>query len=75
MVEQNDSRLYSRAGTFSLDDQGFVVNNTGGRLQGFESDRVGNFAGVVSDIRIETGNQEPKQTTAVTSNLNLDSAE
>src|SRR6056300_1049563 len=29
MVEQNDSRLFSRAGTFSLDEAGFVVNNTG----------------------------------------------
>ncbi len=75
MINQNDSTLYSRAGTFSLDDQGCVVNNSGGRLQGFESDRFGNFSGVVSDIRIETGNQEPRQTTGVTSSLNLDSAE
>jgi len=75
MVEQNDSRLFSRAGTFSLDDSGFVVNNTGGRLQGFEADRFGNVAGVVSDIRIETGNQAPRQTTGVTSSLNLNSSE
>jgi len=75
VVEQNDSRLFSRAGTFSLDDAGYVVNNTGARLQGFEADRVGNFSGVSSDIRIETGNQEPKQTTAVTSSLNLNASE
>jgi flagellar hook protein FlgE len=75
VVEQNDSRLYSRAGTFSLDDKGFVVNNSGGRLQGFDSDRFGNFSGVLSDVQIETGNQPPRQTTGVTSSLNLDAAE
>lgn len=75
MLEQNDSRVFSRAGSFSIDDQGFIVNNSGARLQGFSADRVGNFSGVASDIQIETGNQAPKQTTGVESFLNLDASE
>jgi flagellar hook protein FlgE len=75
MLEQNDSRVYSRAGSFSIDDQGFIVNNSGAKLQGFAADSIGNFSGVPSDIQIETGNQAPKQTTGVESSLNLDASE
>jgi len=75
VVQQGGDQLYTRAGTFGLDSGGYIVNNTDARLQGFAADDRGNIGGVMSDIRIETGNQPPRLTTIVESSLNLDATE
>jgi len=75
VVQQGGDQLYTRSGTFGLDSDGYIVNNTDARLQGFAADDRGNVGGVMGDIRIETGNQPPRLTTSVTSSLNLNSAE
>lgn len=75
VVSQQGETLYSRAGSFGLDDEGYVVNNTGAVLQGFTADTAGNIGGIQGDIRIQTGNLAPRQTTGVDSLLNLDSTE
>ncbi|MBX2858017.1 MAG: flagellar hook-basal body complex protein [Cellvibrionaceae bacterium] len=75
VMDKDGESLYTRAGTFGLDADGFVVNNTGARLQGFSADEAGNLSGVRSDVQIETNNLAPRQTTLVASVLNLDSTE
>lgn len=75
VLSQDGAPVYSRAGLFSIDKDGFMVNNTGARVQGFAADDLGNIAGVTTDIVIETGNQSPRATTIVESDLNLDSTE
>lgn len=75
VVSQQGETLYTRAGSFGLDDEGYVVNNTGAVLQGFAADSAGNIGGIQGDIRIQTGNLAPRQTTGVESLLNLDSTE
>lgn len=75
VLDQGGEQVYSRAGSFSLNDQGYVVNNSGAELQGFATDGLGNFDGFTSGIQINTGNQDPRATTKVTSQLNLDSTE
>lgn len=75
VVSQQGETLYTRAGSFGLDEEGFVVNNTGAVLQGFAADTEGNVGGIQGDIRIQTGNLAPRQTTGVESLLNLDSTE
>jgi flagellar hook protein FlgE len=71
ILKQGGDSFYTRAGTFGLDKDGYIVNNTNGRLQGFGADINGVIGGVVSDMRISTGNQPPRQTTLVESALNL----
>jgi flagellar hook protein FlgE len=66
---------YTRAGTFGLDQEGYVVNNTDARLQGFDADASGNISGLIGDIQIQTGNIQPTATTGVDIGLNLDSTE
>ena len=66
---------YSRAGQFGVDKDGFVVNNTGMNLQGFEADEDGNVGGILTDIQIDNGSLSPKRTTLVNPTLNLDSSE
>ena len=75
VVDRGGDVMYSRAGTFGLDAEGFVVNNAGARLQGFSADAAGNLDGIRSDVRIETNNLAPQQTTLVKSVVNLDSAD
>ena len=75
VVSQDGDRLYTRAGTFGLDEDGFIVNNVDARLQGFAADLAGNVGGILGDLQIQTGNQPPRPTTLVESRLNLDSTE
>ncbi len=75
MLSQGGENLYTRAGTFGTDDEGFIVNNTGARLQGFPADSAGNISGLRGDLRIQTSNLSPRQTTNVQSELNLDASQ
>ena len=66
---------YSRAGQFGVDRDGFLVNNTGMRVQGFQADSEGNVSGVLGDLVVETSDLPPRRTTSVDTLLNLDSSE
>lgn len=72
VLADEGATTYSRAGLFGLDKDGFVVNNTGSRLQGFSANEQGTIGGILGDVFIETGNLAPRQTTSVNSLLNLD---
>jgi flagellar hook protein FlgE len=73
VVEKNGERLYTRAGTFGLDKDGYIVNGTSATLQGFAADADGNVGGVLGDLRVDVSSQEPRQTTNVSASYNLDS--
>ncbi len=76
IMSDNGDPSYTRAGMFSTDNQGFIVNNSGFNLQGFAADADGNIInGVLTDLQIQAGNQAPQQTTEVNSELNLDATE
>lgn len=75
IVNRNGEQLYTRAGTYGMDDDGYITNNAGARLQGFQADDAGNVSGIIGDVQIHTANLEPRQTTLVSSILNLDSTE
>lgn len=75
IVSRNGEQLYTRAGTFGLDNDGYITNNANARIQGFQADGAGNIGGIIGDIQIQTANLEPRQTTTVESVLNLDSTE
>jgi flagellar hook protein FlgE len=64
---------YSRAGQFTIDKDGFVVNNQSMRVQGYTADGDGNLSGVRGDLEIATDNLAPSRTTNLRSDLNLDS--
>lgn len=74
MLSNNGQIEYTRAGYFDLDKDGFIVNNTGKRLQGYEADLQGNImGGQPGDIRLSQANIEPNATSRVDLELNLDS--
>lgn len=75
IVQQDGEQFYTRAGTFGIDKDGFVVNNVDARLQGFPADGAGNISGLQGDIQIRTSNLSPRATTQVDMLVNLDSSQ
>lgn len=75
ILNRDGETLYTRAGSFGLDADGFVVNNVGARLQGSIADENGNLGGIPTDIRIQRTDLNPRQTTLVSSRLNLDATQ
>ena len=65
---------YTRAGAFGLDSQGFIVNGTGQRLQGFQAAADGSITGAVDSLRIDATNIDPQATSRLDVQLNLDAA-
>jgi len=75
ILNDQGSESYTRAGVFGLDKDGYVVANSGSRLQGYEANNNGVVSGVLGDLQIVIGNQPPALTSRVSSILNLDASE
>ena len=74
-MSNNGSISYTRAGTFKVDNAGYITNTDyTSRLQGYGVDANGKVInGVLTDLKIDTSNLAPKSTSLVTSTINLDS--
>jgi len=72
-VSNNGALSYTRAGYFGTDRNGFLVDNFGYNLQGYTLGANGNLQDTIGNLRIQTANQEPRATTQITQNLNLNS--
>ncbi|HMU89080.1 MAG TPA: flagellar hook protein FlgE [Pseudomonadales bacterium] len=75
ILSKDGSRSYTRAGVTSLDKDGYLVNSTGDRFQGFLASGSGALAANISDLRIQTQELAPKLTAQVKARLNLDARE
>lgn len=75
-MSNNGSITYTRAGTFKVDNAGFITNTDyTSRLQGYGVDANGKIInGVLTDLKIDTSNLAPKSTSLVTSSINLNSS-
>ena len=67
-----DSQFYSRDGRFQLDNQGFVVNQQGLRLQGFAIAANGTRATSPGDLPLGARQSPPVPTASSKMTLNLD---
>lgn len=67
---------YTRAGSFGTDRNGFIINSDGERLQGFAPSDSGQATGggPLTDLRVTTGEIQPRPTTSVETVVNLDAA-
>ena len=75
VLSEDGGRTYTRSGAFGLDSQGFITANNGSRLQGFGADAAGNINNVIGDLQIDTNIIDPRNTTLVDQQLNLDATE
>lgn len=72
-LNDGGTTVYSRAGAFSTDSQGRLVNGSGQRLTGYLANDNGTISGQLGDLRVNTSNIEPSATTSVEAGLNLNS--
>lgn len=73
-VLQNGSEtLYTRAGAFRLDNDGFVVTESGANLQGYGADDTGQINTALGNLQITNALLAQKPTEEITFNGNLDS--
>ncbi len=76
VVNDGGNTLYTRAGQFSLDSNGFLVNAAGQRVQGFLPGSAGTL-GLDNpvDLQLSRADVPPTATTTATLALNLDTTE
>lgn len=65
--------FYTRAGQFHIDQDGYLVNPQGLRLQGYGSTDDGQIDGAMGDINLTSANIPPLATENITITANLDS--
>jgi flagellar hook protein FlgE len=72
-LSDNGALVYSRAGNFGADKDGYVVNPSGQRLQVYLPNAAGNGfdTGRLSDLQLSTGDSAPQATSNVTVQSNL----
>ena len=64
---------YTRAGSFQSDNNGFIVSDSGLRVQGYQADVNGALLPTLGDLRVDTGLLNQKQTGNVSFAGNIDS--
>lgn len=73
---QKGSEFYTRAGNFTFNEKGFLVNPNGLRVQGWKAipgtDGVPERTGALGDLQLDSFQSPPKQTTVVDLSVNLD---
>jgi flagellar hook protein FlgE len=63
--------FYTRAGQFTIDETGYLVNLGGLRVQGFPADATGTVSGLPGDMLVGTASAQPQATTTIDFKANL----
>jgi flagellar hook protein FlgE len=71
-VKDGGTVVYTRAGAFGTDKDGYIVNNAGQRLVGYLANGAGAVTSQLGDLRIDTSNMAPSATRSGSASLNLD---
>ncbi|MEZ5490698.1 MAG: flagellar hook protein FlgE [Gammaproteobacteria bacterium] len=75
VLNDGGSQVYSRAGNFQVDREGYVGNSSGHRLMVFNTNTAGDTSGGIGELRIDTSQIQPNATSDVEFTANLDSRE
>ncbi len=73
LTDENGAAVYTRAGAFSVNRDGYVVNGEGLFLNARGADANGNITGNVGPIKLDNTYSAPNPTSTVSASLNLDS--
>jgi len=73
-VTDGNSTMYTRAGAFGTDNEGYIVNNAGHRLLGYQGTTSGGVVGDIGTLRIDKSSMQPSPTTEMKAALNLDAS-
>ena len=75
VMEDEGVQVYSRAGSFGVDRDGFVVNSQQQRLVAFQADADGGITGASGPLQLDTSNIDPSATTSIDLGLNVNAAD
>lgn len=77
LKNSDGSDLYTRAGAFGLDKEGYIVNTRGQQLQGYLTNATTGEIdkGNPGSLKTQTANIDPNQTTTAEFGINLNSAD
>lgn len=67
-----NGQYYTRAGQFTVDNTGYLVNPEALRLQGYPADASGNVQGALGDLQVGTANSQAVPTNKITMKAKLD---
>jgi len=67
-----DSDYYTRDGQFSIDKDGYLVNQEDLRVQGYTANASGAVSGIQGDLLVGTASAQPQPTANITIKANLD---
>jgi flagellar hook protein FlgE len=70
-LNDNGSNVYTRAGTFGVDREGYIVNRQGMNLTGRLADSTGNVTNKIGNLQLKNTPLEPQATSRVELGLNL----
>ena len=73
-LSDNGTPVFTRNGTFSVDNQGYIVNSQDNRLTGFLADNAGNITGALGEIQLDTSDIAPQATSTIDYGLNLNAS-
>lgn len=73
VLNDGGTKVFSRAGNFQVDRNGFVVNPSGHKLMVFQTTDEGAVTGEMGQLHIDTSLIQPKETHNVSILANLDS--
>jgi flagellar hook protein FlgE len=71
-VDGITGNFYTRAGQFTLDKDGYLVNPGGLKIQGYSANGDGTYSASLSSIQAPTSSIQPRATTGATVTANLD---
>ena len=72
-IVDNGKVVYSRAGAFRLDREGYIVNAQGQNLTGYRVDESDEILPITENLRVDYSDLPPKSTEKVELAMNLDS--
>ena len=75
MLNDNGVNIYSRAGQFGVDREGYVVNNQQQQLTIFQSDLNGNISGATGPLQLDRSDIAPRASTQIEVGANLDASQ
>lgn len=73
VLNDGGTKVFSRAGNFQVDREGFVVNPSGNKLMVFKTTDEGAVTGEMGELHIDTSLIQPKATGSIELLANLDS--
>lgn len=71
-LNDDGATVFTRAGAFGVDEEGYLVNPIRQRLTGYTADATGNLTGQIDDLRINSADLQPRASTAIDLGLNVD---